>query len=56
VSIYQSDEIAAVKAVLPKEEKPIPREQLFNWEKREGVFVEEDLTTEGVDKPFKKEE
>lgn len=56
VSIYQSDEIAAVKAVLPKEEKPIPREQLFNWEKREGVFVEEDLTTEVVDKPLKKEE
>lgn len=56
VSIYQSDEIAAVKAILPKEEKPIPREQLFNWEKREGVFVEEDLITEVVDKPLKKEE
>lgn len=56
LSIYPSDEIATVKAVLPKEEKSIPREQLFNWEKRESVFVEDDLKTEPVDKPLKKEE
>ncbi|MET0785307.1 MAG: NAD(P)H-binding protein [Paenisporosarcina sp.] len=56
VSIYQSDEIASLKAALPKEEAPIPRDQLFNWEKREGLFVEDESASKPVDKPIIKEE
>ncbi|MDX1807556.1 MAG: oxidoreductase, partial [Paenisporosarcina sp.] len=56
VNIYRSDEIAAVKAFVPKVEAPIPREKLFNWEKHEDLFVEDDLKMEPVDRPFKKEE
>lgn len=40
VSVYNSDTIAKVKPLVKREEPPIPREQLFDWEKREGIFVE----------------
>lgn len=40
VAIYMSNEIAKVKPIMKKEEPPIPRDQLFDWEKREETFVE----------------
>jgi len=39
LSIYLSNEIAKVIPLPKKEEPSIPREQLFDWEKREGIFV-----------------
>jgi uncharacterized protein YbjT (DUF2867 family) len=56
VSIYQSDDIATVKDVLPKVEAPIPRDQLFNWENREDLFVEDELNSTLIDKPIVKQE
>lgn len=42
ISIYLSNEIAKVKPFVKKEEPPISRDQLFDWEKREGIFVVEE--------------
>jgi uncharacterized protein YbjT (DUF2867 family) len=42
VSIYMSNELAEVKVIEDKEEPTIPRDQLFDWEKREGIFVDPD--------------
>jgi hypothetical protein len=40
VSIYMSNELAEVKAIVNKEEPSIPRDQLFDWEKREDIFID----------------
>ena len=42
VHIYKSIDILNAKPIEEKEEKPIPREELFDWSKRKDIFVEEE--------------
>jgi len=42
VAYYRSIDILNAKPIEDKEEAAIPREELFNWEKRKDVFVEEE--------------
>ncbi|WP_298473682.1 oxidoreductase [uncultured Psychrobacillus sp.] len=42
VNIYQNIDILNAKQIEVKEEQPISREDLFNWEKREGIFVDKE--------------
>lgn len=41
VTIYNSIDIIDAKPLETREEKPISREELFDWSKREGIFIEE---------------
>ncbi|MFJ8065962.1 NAD-dependent epimerase/dehydratase family protein [Psychrobacillus sp. NPDC096426] len=40
VRIYKSIDIQNARAIEEKEERPIPREELFDWSKRKNIFVE----------------
>ncbi|WP_185908028.1 NAD-dependent epimerase/dehydratase family protein [Psychrobacillus soli] len=40
--LYKSIDILNAKPFLEKEEKPIPREELFDWSKRKDIFGDED--------------
>ncbi|AYC28751.1 oxidoreductase [Paenisporosarcina cavernae] len=42
VSVYTSDQLAKMSIPVKKEEAPIPREALFNWESRKEIFIEEE--------------
>ena len=46
VVYYRSIDILNAKPMKEKEEKPISREELFNWDKRKDIFVEEDKKKE----------
>ncbi|MEK4484515.1 NAD(P)H-binding protein [Psychrobacillus sp. FSL H8-0484] len=42
LNLYKSVDILNVKPIVVNEETPIPREELFNWEKRKDIFVDKD--------------
>ncbi|MGE7977288.1 NAD-dependent epimerase/dehydratase family protein [Psychrobacillus sp. NPDC093200] len=42
VNIYQNIDIINARPIETTEDQPISREELFNWEKREGLFVEKE--------------
>ncbi|MER2262103.1 MAG: NAD-dependent epimerase/dehydratase family protein [Psychrobacillus sp.] len=42
LNVYQNKDILNATPIKDKEEPPISREELFNWEKREGIFVEKE--------------
>jgi len=42
LNLYKSIDILNVKLIVVNEETPIPREELFNWEKRKDIFVDKD--------------
>lgn len=42
VNIYQNIDILNASPIEKKVEPPIAREEFFNWEKREGIFVEKE--------------
>ena len=46
VVYYRSIDILHAKPVTEEEEESISREELFNWEKRKDIFVEEDKKDE----------
>lgn len=42
VNIYKALPILEAKPIIKEDEQPIPREELFNWEKRKDIFVEKE--------------
>ncbi|MEI4768996.1 NAD(P)H-binding protein [Psychrobacillus sp. FJAT-51614] len=44
VNTYKALLILEAKPIIEKDEQPIPREELFNWEKRKDIFVDNEKT------------
>lgn len=56
VAIFPSDKLVMMVPPVQEEEKPIAREELFNWDKHKDLFIEKEALDDIVDKEvtFKK--